>query len=109
MTSFGSCNPPVYKEKSELIALGHLNDLLREELAKYKQISLKQDYSGDFLGYSSPMMWGQYAEKAKGVCIELDLRNILEHNIKCLKSKIDYTDTGTGRGRALWLCAAWRR
>lgn len=92
ITSFGSCKPPVYKEKSELKALGHLNDLLREELAKYKQISLTQDYSDDFLGYSSPMMWGQYAEKVKGVCIELDLRDILEHNTKCLKSKIDYTD-----------------
>lgn len=92
ITSIGSCKLSTTKEMSELSAIGHLNSLLREEIGKYKQISLTLDYSDDFSGYSSPMMWGQYAERGRGVCIELDLHNLIINDTKCYKSKIDYTD-----------------
>lgn len=40
--------------------------------ASYKQISFAMDYDSYMKGCMSPMMWGQYADKRKGVCIELD-------------------------------------
>lgn len=42
----------------------------------YKQISLTMDYDSDTKGCMSPMMWGIYADKSKGVCIELDYNKI---------------------------------
>ncbi len=44
------------------------DDIRRE----YKQISLTMDYDSYIRGCMSPMMWGHYADKRKGVCIELD-------------------------------------
>lgn len=38
----------------------------------YKQISLTMDYDSYIKGCMSPMMWGLYADKTKGVCIEID-------------------------------------
>lgn len=38
----------------------------------YKQISFCMDYSDGTLGCLSPMMWGQYGDKGKGVCIEFN-------------------------------------
>lgn len=43
----------------------------------YRQISFTMDYSIDKYGFEtlgclSPMMWGQYADRGRGVCIELD-------------------------------------
>lgn len=43
-----------------------------KELSLYKQISLAKDYDSYLKGYMSPMMWGHYGDKWKGVCIELD-------------------------------------
>lgn len=43
-----------------------------KELSLYKQISLAKDYDSYLKGYMSPMMWGHYGDKCKGVCIELD-------------------------------------
>lgn len=40
--------------------------------ASYKQISFTMDYDSYVKGCMSPIMWGQYADKRKGVCIELD-------------------------------------
>ena len=47
------------------------------QLNRYRQISLTKDYTKEkygleTLGCLSPMMWGQYADKGRGVCIELD-------------------------------------
>lgn len=47
------------------------------QLNRYKQISFTKDYEKeqygfDCLGCLSPMMWGQYADKGRGVCMELD-------------------------------------
>lgn len=45
-------------------------------LSQFKQISLTKDYMDGMLGCLSPMMWGQYADKGKGVCIELDANRL---------------------------------
>ncbi len=42
----------------------------------YKQISLTMDYDSYYKGCMSPMMWGHYADKRKGVCIELDYNKL---------------------------------
>lgn len=40
--------------------------------SSYKQISLTMDFDTYMKGCMSPMMWGHYADKRNGVCIELD-------------------------------------
>lgn len=52
---------------------------VEEELNRYRQISFCRDYNAEMLGFSSPMMWGQYARSKNedgkwqdGVCIELE-------------------------------------
>lgn len=42
----------------------------------FKQVSFTMDYDSYLKGCMSPMMWGLYADKAKGVCIELDYKKI---------------------------------
>lgn len=55
----------------------------------YKQVSFTMDYDSYLKGCMSPMMWGLYADKTKGVCIELDYSKILfPHN--CLKGIVKY-------------------
>ena len=55
----------------------------------YKQVSFTMDYDSYLKGCMSPMMWGLYADKTKGVCIELDYNKILfPHN--CLKGIVRY-------------------
>lgn len=49
---------------------------LVEERLKYKQISFTMDYDSYFKGCMSTMMWGTYADKSNGVCIELDFDKI---------------------------------
>lgn len=39
---------------------------------QFKQISLTMDYDSYMKGCMSPCMWGYYADKKKGVCIELN-------------------------------------
>lgn len=39
---------------------------------KYKQISFTMDYDSYIKGCMSPIMWGHYADKCNGVCIEFD-------------------------------------
>ena len=43
---------------------------------KYKQISLTMDYDSYMYGCMAPMMWGYYADKRKGVCIQLDFEKL---------------------------------
>lgn len=45
---------------------------LQEAKASYKQISLTMDFDSYLWGCMSSMMWGYYADKRLGVCIELD-------------------------------------
>jgi len=65
-----------------------------EEKKLYKQISLTMDYDSYTQGCMSPMMWGQYASKGNGVCIELDYNKLME-NIKpsMMHNAIDYVYT----------------
>ena len=44
-------------------------DIIRRE---YKQISFTMDYDSYLKGCMSPVMWGHYADKCNGVCIEFD-------------------------------------
>lgn len=43
---------------------------------QFKQISLTMDYDSYMRGCMSPCMWGYYADKKKGVCIELDFSKL---------------------------------
>lgn len=56
----------------------HLNSY-HDEKKKYKQISLTMDYDSYAQGCMSPMMWGLYADKAQGVCIEFDYKKLIQH------------------------------
>lgn len=62
-----------------------------EEKKLYKQISLTMDYDTYTKGCMSPMMWGQYADKGNGVCIEFDYSKLMG-NIKpsMMHDAIDY-------------------
>ncbi len=42
----------------------------------YKQISFTMDYDSFFKGCMSPMMWGLYGDKRKGICIEIEYDKI---------------------------------
>lgn len=55
----------------------------------YKQISLTMDYDSYLKGCMSSIMWGYYADKTKGVCIELDFDKL--DLSSCLYSNINYT------------------
>ena len=57
----------------------------------YKQISLTMDYDSYIKGCMSAAMWGYYAEKGNGVCIEIDFEK-LEIPATCIFSPIKYTD-----------------
>lgn len=55
----------------------------------FKQVSFTMDYDSYLKGCMSPMMWGLYADKTKGVCIELDY-NIMPFPHNCLKGIVKY-------------------
>lgn len=67
------------------------------QLNRYKQISFTMDYSKEKYGFESlgclsPMMWGQYADRGSGVCIELD-SDALDIKSDVIWAKdIDYVD-----------------
>lgn len=53
-------------------------------IKSYKQISLTKDYDSYMKGCMSPMMWGHYGDKGRGVCIEFDFNKIvLPNRIYC--------------------------
>lgn len=57
----------------------------------YKQISLTMDYDNYLKGCMSSMMWGYYADKTTGVCIELDFDK-LPLSDGCLHAPISYEE-----------------
>lgn len=67
------------------------------QLNRYRQISFTMDYSKEKYGFESlgclsPMMWGQYADRGSGVCIELD-SDALDIKPDVIWAKdIDYVD-----------------
>lgn len=91
MLSIGSCILPYNGEPTILEVQGHFNKMFWKEVNKYKQISLIQDYKDGTKGYASPMMWGHYAQKGKGVCIELDFDKIKFPN-GCIHKEVEYTN-----------------
>ncbi|MDO6739392.1 DUF2971 domain-containing protein [Wenyingzhuangia sp. 2_MG-2023] len=42
----------------------------------YKQLSFTMDYDSYIKGCMSPLMWGVYGDKRKGVCIEFDYKKL---------------------------------
>ena len=59
------CASPSFSSMPILVAF----DEIRK---KYKQISFTMDYDSYFRGCMSTVMWGHYADKSNGVCIEID-------------------------------------
>lgn len=57
--------------------------------SSYKQISFTMDYDSYIKGCMSPMMWGLYGDKRKGVCIELDFEKI-SFPCHCFKDEVKY-------------------
>ena len=55
----------------------------------FKQVSFTMDYDSYLKGCMSPMMWGLYADKTKGVCIEFDYDKI-QFPRNCLKGIVRY-------------------
>lgn len=81
----------------EKIIEASINNLNQVEIAKrlieirksYKQVSFTMDYDTYLKGCMSPMMWGLYAGKTRGVCIELDY-NKIQFPHSCLKGIVSY-------------------
>lgn len=61
----------------------------RDIRTSYKQISFTLDYDSYIKGSMSPMMWGLYADKRKGICIELNF-NKLCFSTNTLKGLVIY-------------------
>jgi len=61
----------------------------------YKQISFTMDYDSYIKGCMSPLMWGIYGDKRKGVCIEIDYKKL---NIPddCFKDIVSYCPAVSG-------------
>lgn len=55
----------------------------------FKQVSFTMDFDSYQKGCMSPMMWGLYADKTKGVCIELDY-NKIQFPSNCIKGMVRY-------------------
>lgn len=84
-------------------------DAYLKEKKKYKQISLAMDYDSYTLGCMSPMMWGQYADKARGVCIEFSYKKLIDnmdnsmlHDVINYDSKLPETPTITKEDADDW-------
>lgn len=67
------CN---FWEDMQLNELQNRADSIFNIINSYKQISLSMDYDSYIKGCMSPMMWGHYGDKGKGVCIELNYNKI---------------------------------
>lgn len=71
-------------------------EMVNEELAKYRQISLTRDNSPR-RGYYIPAMWGHYAQKGMGVCLVFDKKELLSALTSDMKSgDIEYEDNYDG-------------
>ena len=49
---------------------------LQDIRKNYKQISFTMDFDSSVRGYASPLIWGIYGDKNRGVCIELDYKKL---------------------------------
>ena len=60
---------PIMISNMHQIPLGKAFHEIRQS---YKQLSFTMDFDSYMKGSMSPMMWGYYADKSNGVCVELD-------------------------------------
>lgn len=60
-------------------------------VTQYKQISFSLDQDSSIKGYMNTMMWGYYADKSRGVCIEFDYDK-LKIPDEVLKGVVNYCD-----------------
>jgi len=74
-----------------LIEIGQRIRIAAEIINSYKQISFTKDYDSYIKGCMSPMMWGHYGAKGKGVCIELDY-NKIHFDDKMYRKSIIYSN-----------------
>ena len=82
------------QEKTIEASVNNLNQVeiaerLIEMRKTYKQVSFTMDYDTYLKGCMSPMMWGLYGGKTRGVCIELDY-NKIQFPHGCLKGIVNY-------------------
>ena len=60
-------------------------------ITQYKQISFSLDQDSSIKGYMNTMMWGYYADKARGVCVEFDYNKLtIPENV--LRGLVNYQD-----------------
>lgn len=60
-------------------------------ITEYKQISLSNHYFENEEIFKSSLMWGHYANKCTGVCIEMDKEQLLKNNNEGIKyDNIEY-------------------
>lgn len=60
-------------------------------VTQYKQISFSLDQDSSIKGYMNTMMWGYYADKSRGVCIEFDCDKLsIPDNV--LRGIVNYKD-----------------
>ena len=70
-----------------------------EELDRYRQVSFCLDYNRNMPGYTSPMMWGQYARSKDkmglwqdGVCLALDSEKLVRPSTLFFERKVIYSE-----------------
>lgn len=64
---------------------------LQDIRKNYKQISFTMDFDSSVKGYASPLIWGIYGDKNRGVCIELDF-NKLNLPDSCFSGVVEYEE-----------------
>lgn len=77
---------PIMISNMHQIPLGKAFHEIRQS---YKQLSFTMDFDSYMKGSMSPMMWGYYADKSNGVCIELDYSK-LKFPKNAIKGPIKY-------------------
>lgn len=90
-------NNDIYEKRKKIQITGDALSCNRENvkaffdsLSDYHQISLNSDYDDGTLGCLSPMMWGQYADNANGVCLELDSKALVLAPLCLWFNKVSY-------------------
>ena len=69
------------QEKTKPITVRNLQQMplahaFHKIISSYKQLSFTMDYDTYLKGSMAPMMWGYYADKSNGVCIEFDYNKL---------------------------------
>lgn len=62
---------------------------IKKEVESYNQISLVKEVREEYVSCMSPVMWGQYGDKGRGICIRINISEIKLSN-KMFKGKVKY-------------------